>query len=187
MATSRAKYVIRETMEAYQMEVIRFVAEDRNGNENLYQMIFTGKSSKPASWYRYRTLERMNDVVLTFQEGQLKNFEWKAKRKAEQEAKRKGVEVGAIYSTSWGYNQTNVEMFQVVKKVSEYKYILQEIGQTWVNDESERVKPNPAVKIGDPFPKMLNKWGGFNIHSSATATPYTAGEGGQYRTRYNFH
>lgn len=50
--------------------------------------------------------------------------EWKAKNKAEREAKAaefmKMVEVGSVFYSSWGYEQTNIDFYQVTKKSAKF-------------------------------------------------------------------
>jgi hypothetical protein len=55
--------------------------------------------------------------------------DYKAKRKAEQKAPRK-LEVGHILYTSWGYDQTNVDFYQVTALKGETMVIVQKLEQT---------------------------------------------------------
>lgn len=75
---------------------------------------FGGKRSKPDFYIRFRTEQQMNEHITRYFESGLKVKAYKAERKAEQ-SKPHTLKVGDILSGSWGYDQTNVDFFQVVE------------------------------------------------------------------------
>ncbi len=67
--------------------------------------------------------------------------------------------VGEIYYDSWGYEQTNIDFYQIIE-VKERSVILQSIGQSYCESEgyssmAAMVKPDPEIKIGEPFLKPI--------------------------------
>jgi len=129
-----------------------------------------------------------------------------AKRRAEQRERfesyraetRSQIEVGSILYTSWGYDQTNVEFYQVVDTYGKWGVVLRQICAETVkatSPDSARIRPVPdswatrAVHDPDqpryegdtrgrwtgdePKPAIRKTVGacGVKIHSSATAYP----------------
>ena len=98
--------------------------------------------------------------------------------------------VGSVWYTSWGYDQTNVDYYQVVRE-SESSVWLRKIG-SYV--ENGRLYPNPGMFLGAANEKgHLHRKNGFprgedgdfylflTMTSYASAYPYDGG--GKYDTR----
>lgn len=92
---------------------------------------FFGNAQKPTFNFTFKTPERMEVYVRS----RLADFEQLAQRRALRKAERKAdlakphnVKVGDIYRTSWGYDQTNVEFFEVVEVKGKFA-ILREVEQ----------------------------------------------------------
>jgi hypothetical protein len=71
------------------------------------------------------------------------------------------VKVGDIFRSSWGYDQTNVNFYEVVK-VTPTGVRVRPIRQRIVRDDgygSDYVEPLPGDFSGEPFFKRL-RWGG---------------------------
>lgn len=87
----------------------------RPGETAFYAVAFHGKAQKPDFHYRYRTAASRDKSVADH----FRNQQAHEQRRKDAAAKRKAfvhnVQVGDIYRTSWGYDQTNVEFFQVVE------------------------------------------------------------------------
>ena len=130
--------------------------------------MFVGKQAKPAEHVLYRTAERRDEAIERFFEARAKAQAFKEQRKAEAKARRdaakESVKVGDIFYASWGYDQTNVQFFQVVEKKG-VTCKLQEIGATVVRTEQtcEYVEPCAEVKIGEPMTKRINNYSHFTF------------------------
>jgi len=104
-----------------------------------------------------------------------KSYEEKEKYKKEKNI-RKGVlfdkiKIGDVFYTSWGYDQTNVEMYQVIEKKGTSKLLVREI-ETDVRDvyfDSGRAFPVINKFIGEPIIASVNPYGivGKGIHETA--------------------
>lgn len=68
-------------------------------------------------WYGYKDAETV-EAALAGAEGK-KATETKAEPKKAEKANKYGVKVGDIFESSWGYEQTNVDFFQVIALVGE--------------------------------------------------------------------
>jgi hypothetical protein len=80
----------------------------------------------------------------------------------EPEPEPEPVKAGSIFSASWGYDQTNVDFYEVVKVSPSGKTVtLQEVGQhrqTSGHEPSDRVVPDRTIKKGQPFRRKLHVW-----------------------------
>ena len=102
--------------------------------------------------------------------------------------------VGDIYYDSWGYEQTNIDFYEIVE-VKDKSVMIQEIGATMCEGGKEsgmssNVKPDITKKIGDPILKIIQVriWNGVtNIFIKSThgwISKYTDGERGVYSSWY---
>lgn len=70
-------------------------------------------------------------------------------RKQRNHAVADKVQVGTIFYTSWGYNQTNVDFYEVVEKPSKMKVVVRRIAAVEEEGSHERVLAEPG-KFLDP-------------------------------------
>lgn len=83
---------------------------------------YRGKSKKTVFHYRYSTVERMHEAIAAYLDGLARLY---AEKKAAQ-AKRKAFDardhwhVGDIIYDSWGYDQTNIDFYQVVAVTAKF-------------------------------------------------------------------
>jgi len=81
----------------------------------FYATIFYGKQTKPVANYYYNTAERRDKAVKEYFEGRQKSQAFKTAAREARKAWVPTYKVGDIFYTSWGYDQTNVEWFQIVE------------------------------------------------------------------------
>jgi hypothetical protein len=106
-------------------------------------MVFYGKQSKPVANYRFRDdAERAQSIERLFTARQAHDKR-QADRRAEDKAFVHDAQVGDIYRTCWGYDQTNVEFFQIVEIKGKWA-ILREIAAA----VDERTAGGPSERIG---------------------------------------
>ncbi|GEM_PF-1365448 len=91
-------------------------------------------------------------------------------------------ELGDVFSTSWGYEQTNVNFYQVVAKKGKSTLVFKEITGVIVSqDSSMSGKKAPEVdefKNDKMHTCRLNKWGSVKIENhGASACDYTLVDG----------
>ena len=77
------------------------------------------------------------------------------------------VSVGDVLRASWGYDQTNVDFYQVVDLVGKSTVVIREISNKLV--ASDQVMPIRDSFTSEPFKKRINKYGGLKISSCQTA------------------
>ncbi len=137
---------------------------------------FSGKSNKPAFYTRFRSVERAAQFVKAWHDGILAKA---ASRHAEREAKKQFVNplvLGQILSSSWGYDQTNVNFYQVVKLVGKQSVEIREIG--YVDHATESMEglkvPAPDKFCGEPLRRRVAEHGRVKIdHTYATPVEFT--------------
>lgn len=143
--------------------------------ENIVIVAYTAKGKKPFIHTRYKTVERMQEVVKSQIAAENQNHEQsiisKQQDKENLEAFRNSIKEGDIFYTSWGYEQTNVEFYQVVSVKGSFCEVREVAKLSYDhNSMSGKVAPKPNVFIGEPVrKKILN--GYLKMHSSANASP----------------
>lgn len=109
-------------------------------------MGFSGKRSKNDFYYSYSTKEAMCEKIEKYLKSLVEVHEYKqaAKKKQKEANENVKVNVGDIFVTSWGYDQTNVDFYQVVE-VKAKTVIIKSIASKTVEGSSYydscRVKP----------------------------------------------
>lgn len=124
-------------------------------------LCFVGKAVKPTWFYRFKTAEqRTKQVEQTFANVQAR-ADYKAQKKAQkaEAMKNPGVQVGDVFRCSWGYDQTNIDYYQVLS-VSGKSAMVCRIGSqsqdtAWLQGESV---PNLGAFIGKPMRKLIQKY-----------------------------
>jgi len=103
-------------------DAIAYISQGSHGRP--VAALFWGKQAKPIWHYNFRSeAEREKTIREGFQrrqEGLASKAEYQATRLAKNAVARAGVKVGDIYRTCWGYDQTNVEFFEVVEVKGAY-------------------------------------------------------------------
>ena len=154
-----------ETVKRDGIDAIVYVYEVKG---RPHACMFGGKRSKPDSHYYYRSVEARDKAVKDYFDGLQASIDrkaaYKAKQKAEKEKAVESIKVGDIFEGSWGYDQTNIEFYQVVEKKG-VTCKIQKIGQKVVEETQgcDYVRPNPEVKCGKPVTKRINGSGGFTF------------------------
>lgn len=97
-------------------------------------IFYTGKRSKH-SWYNsFRDNDAMKKKIV---ESISRLMTWEDRKAERREARKnvtKGVEIGQIYSYSWGYEQTNVDFYQVIEVKGKTFTIREILGKIVSND-----------------------------------------------------
>ena len=93
---------------------------------------FTGTKGKPDFYYYFKDETRRETYINKFIEEQKQKLEYKAERKAKKQAPAIHVlpyKPGDIIYNSWGYDQTNVDFYQVVRCTKSSVFIRQIKGE----------------------------------------------------------
>lgn len=94
-----------------QSDAVAYLYVSKNGKPAA--AVFYGKQNKAVSRFYYGN-EHIRELAVTRSfEARRQTNQWKDERKAER-AKPHTLKVGDILSGSWGYDQTNIDFFEVV-------------------------------------------------------------------------
>jgi hypothetical protein len=156
----------------YIHEATEFVVYSHEVRGKIVAMAFAGRASKPLWHYIFGSAERLAEKIQSSVKGLEHHKAIVAERRKARSAPH-GLVGGEIFRTSWGYEQTNVEYYEVVG-VSGQMIELREIAQS---REEEgylfgKTKPMPGMFIGEAFSRRVSMVGGspsVKIHQSATA------------------
>ena len=88
--------------------------------EALKSLKFRWHSIKKV-WYGYSDVETVTNAINAAENNV------KSEPKSETQKNKFGVQVGDIFSASWGYDQTNVDFFQVIKLVGNCSVRVREV------------------------------------------------------------
>jgi len=115
-------------------------------------MCFHGKKKKHTWYYSFKSKSAMMlyiDKAIKAQYDELELKKQQKKEKAELAiVNRANVQVGDIYYTSWGYDQTNVEFFQIVSKPTAARVIIRAIS---MNMEETGFMSASCTPVKDAF------------------------------------
>lgn len=89
---------------------------------------YVGKSNKPAFHYTFKSDEQRTQHINELFETIAKREAYKAEQKIAKKAFRHTITAGEILYSSWGYEQTNVEFYEVIA-VTEKTVTFREIAQ----------------------------------------------------------
>lgn len=116
--------------------------------------LFIGKAAKPAWSYRFaNAADRERKITESFA-GLTARAEYKAKVRAERKAFTHSYKVGDIFKCSWGYDQTNVNYYQVIETKGK-SVTVREIAQKSIDtqDMSGYTTPLPGAFLEKAQPK----------------------------------
>ena len=135
---------------------VAYLAESERRPGVFFLTAFSGKRQKPDLNFSYKSradaIKRLTSYFKSIQNAEARKREQQDARRAEAE-KGHGLEVGIILTGSWGYDQTNVDFFEVTR-VTKKSVWVEQIGSQSATDAgdpdhmTDRVVPNPEHRTG---------------------------------------
>ena len=155
-----------EVEEYYGLKILRY----ENGGRPCVK-VFRGNSSKAVAHYRFSSEERREESLEFYKAMAKKNADYKAEKKAKKAAtSNEDVELGAVYYSSWGYDQTNVDFYEVVGRFGKKGLWFREIAseRTYSDYMTGSCTAAKGEFTGEPFKKILSdtKWIRLNTYSA---------------------
>lgn len=148
---------LTDTLSFPEMKVVIYLYTDSEGRP--CSKGYSGRRTKPDfSYYHLSEADRTKSVdrCMKSERGKLEYREAQAAKDKRAVKIGHGIEVGDIYYSSWGYEQTNVSFYQVVrlagKSVEFQKLESTTVEQT--SDMSGKVMPVKDSFKGNPFLKL---------------------------------
>lgn len=120
-------------------------------------LAFKGKSLKPVIYNRYRSENRRDKEADNFINSVMQSKKNKEARKASKKQKHT-LEVGDVLRASWGYDQTNIDYYEVVALNGKTMVTVRPIEQEREHDlwMQGSCTPKPGHYIGDPMRRRVN-------------------------------
>jgi hypothetical protein len=143
--------------------------------ERNIAIFYKGKSNKPVFHNRFRNAEDMgkkiNGTISSLMRWEDQKLERKNARK-EALAQPHNLKVGDVLYTSWGYEQTNVDFYQVTKLVGKRSVEIRPVAQTTEQSQAyaDYVVPVKDAFRGDAELKRVSTSNTVNIASYASAS-----------------
>ena len=148
------------------------------GSEKYCLADFSGKSKKPCNgriyYYRSRSaaVAKAQKNVRAGYQSVINKEERKAEQAAMAAQSYEALEVGDVLASSWGYDQTNVDFYQIIEKIGKQSLMLSKIAgmsSDTGGPTGGHIVPCIDHFIGVPFKK---KWSGcVTIASYSRAYP----------------
>lgn len=148
---------------------------------------YAGKAVKPSFNYKFRSEEQMEKHISEFFQSRARSLEYKSERKkdlkSQKEALLSKLKVGDILVSSWGYDQTNVNFYEIVS-VKGSTVTLKELAQNLKETGfmSGVTKPVKGSYLNKAEIKRVVRSGHVNISSCQTASLWNGSE--CYRSWY---
>jgi len=171
--------------EGTDMQVWRYEVPTEQGIK-LYAIAFVGKQSKPIFHYRFRDEAHREREIEHQAESRRKTLAYKEERKRERREYKHDYEVGDILSSTWGYDQTNVDFYEVTAVPGPKTVELRKIAQRTVSSEgqSDTVVPEPGEYISASMRKKVSPGGSVKITSYSYASKWSGRP--MYATAYGW-
>ena len=158
------------------LHIYKFERDSKETQIPFVVIIFKAKAKNSLYRYGFKTEENRQKFIdqtkarFTDRAESKKQYNEENKAKATENAK--GVEVGSIFHSSWGYDQTQCDFYQVVKKVSAKTVVIRQIAsKSVVNSQGHDCENRVCDKdnfIGEEMTKRIGTYG-IKINSFATA------------------
>lgn len=130
-------------------------------NHVPYAICFQGKADKPLWHYRFTSVERREKRIAETVESRKTTLAYKAEQAKARREYHHDFQVGDFLVASWGYDQTNIDYYQVVSVPSGKSVVLRSVGKKVVGESqtSEYVVPDPDTFCGKPFSRRVSSHG----------------------------
>lgn len=148
-----------------------------NGDEAAkpFAMCFRGKADKPNAYYTFKTTDRRNAFIAEFFAATQEIEKRRAENRKERTIAPRGVEVGDVLRSMWGYDQTNIDYYQVTALVGDKMVEVREICCEREETGFMQGKSVPAINKfkGEPMRRVCRN-GSVKIDNvcSASLMPY---------------
>jgi hypothetical protein len=138
-----------------------FEQTTKAGTVNYLAKTYIGAKKKQYSFYRYLTPEQRQEAVDRFISIQQAESDQAEARKAVVNDFKRDVEVGDILHSSWGYDQTQSDFYQITELVGKKSVKFREIASNKTYDHSMSGTNTPIKDefIGGEYTKQYGIYG----------------------------
>jgi hypothetical protein len=121
---------------------------------------FVGTAARPTWYYRFRSCEEMNTYIEKFLNERKKLLEYKQDRKNKRKVPAISTvpfKIGDILYDSWGWEQTNIDFYEVIKVKTASSIVIRKIAQNTVETSfmSGHTTPKKGKYVDEPITKRV--------------------------------
>jgi len=151
-------------------ELAIYSYEDASGRP--YALAFNGKANKPVWHHRFTSETQRQAYINKTVESFRKSQDAKLQRKQERTEYVHDMKVGDILYSSWGYDQTNIDFYQVTRVIGKVVEI-RELDKTFSEGSrsEDMVMPVPNRFVGPPMKKLPK--GGYQGRATVKLNSYS--------------
>lgn len=136
-----------------------------------YTMGFSGKRQKPDFHFSFAAYDSAQQHAAKWFAAIEKAQTEKTERRARAKAEAQILKVGDVLRSMWGYDQTNVDFYEVVELVGKCSVKIREIAaQREVGDMRGQVVPKLGAYRGEPMVKRVSDSGRVKLTSFSGAS-----------------
>ena len=145
-----------------------YAYNDWNGRPCV--QMYRRNALKPLCMYYYPNEEKRTERVKEIVAGYIKEEESKQARRKKTSAGANDIKIGDVFYSSWGYDQTNVDYYEVVGTAGKTTFLLKEIAMQRVGES--RCVPVPGEYVKDEV--LRKRWNGNSFKISDCQWAYPA-------------
>jgi hypothetical protein len=165
-----------EKIVAPDFSVCAFVGFNKDNKANA--VIFKGRSLKPRHNYWYQSVDARERAVHKF---------FEEHKKSPKIDTNKIYAIGDVLYSSWGYEQTNIDFYQVIRLIGTTMIEIREIAKTKTNQDNynDRGTCLPLVNafVGEPLRKSVSVNGYITLSSFSCASALPKNDDGSYHAK----
>ena len=163
-------------------EALNFQAFSWQGLDICLLMVFSGKAAKPKAHIKFKGFDALKQATEyaghLLEEVRVKKQAAKAQRLLKAENHVVALDIGDVLVSSWGYDQTNINYYQVTRLVGKKSVAVREIDKHSIESAigmTGTCTPLPYQFISEPFSRRVLEGRTIKICSSqyATLKPFT--------------
>lgn len=169
------------------LKFARIVGPGEGGE--CYGKAWRGKAGKPYAYYRFSSPEKREAWIAREKQAEDGRDEYRKQREASKQTQLAEmlikIQVGTILTGSWGYDQTNPEIWQVTERRGHAIWLRPLACESVPGSAgfmSEMIKPIPGKFCGEAVKRMITA-NGVKINECCTITPDRA-ESAHYSSCY---
>jgi hypothetical protein len=146
---------------------------ENEGERNPYAALVYNPQTKNPDYVYARTEAEREKLVKRYVDNRRDVLERRRKRQEEQRQFKHDLQVGDILSSSWGYDQTNVDFYEVIG-VTDKSVKIREVAQKVVRSSppQDYVVAIPGKFIGAPMTKRVGTRGYVKVDGSQYASKW---------------
>lgn len=152
-----ARNVEPVTPEGTDIQVWKYESDVR-GQKRPCAIAYMGRSAKPLFHSCFLSEHSRESAIEDYAKSRRYSLGEKQKKQQERREFKHEFEIGTILVSSWGYDQTNIDYYQVTKILGPQMVEIREIGKKYLGSEStqDKVMPDKDHFVGPAMRKKVS-------------------------------